>query len=272
MMLVDLSHGRSPPRWALPAIVLALALVLGGGYWVRTKQSTRAIGPDGCFLHRPAPALEILAFDDTDPLVAGNRGRVDATLAAAVAALPEGGRLVIVRFGDDAAAEPAVAFNGCAPVRPEDVNPLVRGGPDVRPTRERFLRDARVALAEAAAVPDTETSPIVQRIGAIVTFPDFVGDVRGPKTLRLASDGLHHYGDSSFYRSEDPPVRMAPGLLAGWTVHFVQTTNARDVRLQTPGMRGWWERRLREAGARSVTFEGAGFVDASAGSASAAPS
>lgn len=272
MMLVDLSHGRTMPRWALPAIVLALALVLGGGYWVRTNQSARAIGADGCFLNRPAPALEILAFDDSDPLVAANRRRVDAALAAAVAALPEGGRLVIVRLGDDAAAEPVDAFNSCAPVRPEDINPLVRGGPDVRPSRERFLRDARRALADASAVPATKISPIVQRVAAVVTFPDFVGNVRGPKTLRLASDGLQHYGDSSFYRSENPPVRMASGLLAGWTVHVVQTTNARDTRLQTPAMRGWWQGRLREAGAGSVTFEGAGFVDASAGSARAAPS
>ncbi|HEX8622884.1 MAG TPA: hypothetical protein VF718_13035 [Allosphingosinicella sp.] len=271
MMLVDLSGGRSAPGWALPSIVLALALVLGGGYWVRTKQSARAVGADGCFLHQPAPALEILAFDDSDPLVAANRRRLDAALVAAVAALPEGGRLVIVRLGDDAAAEPRQAFKRCAPIRPEDVNPLVRGGPDVRPARERFLRGARQALAKAADVPATDTSPIVQRVGAIVTFPDFVGGVSGPKTLRLASDGLQNHGDSSFYRSEDPPVRAAPGLLAGWTVHFIQTTNARDARLQTPAMRGWWEKRLREAGAGSITFEGAGFVDALAGPAAAAP-
>jgi len=257
-MLVDLTSERPPPIWKLGLVGLAICGLLGGGLYARSAQQTYEVGADGCYLRRPATALTLFSVDVSDPLAAPNRQRVTAALHDAIEGLPEGGRLIIAPLGSDPAAEPLAVFNECAPVKPDQIDSLTRGGRNLREARPSFEARARAALDDIEAAAPARSSPIAERIAAQVTFPPFVRNVDGPLSFYLMSDGLQNTPEVSIYRGDSALPPPPPGVLVGWSAHLVQTNNRRDFALQTPALREGWRDWLTVGGARHVTVEAVG--------------
>jgi hypothetical protein len=256
-MFLELPEERPMSGKAKAAVSIGLAALLIGAIYLALTYRLTVKGEGGCFIYRSVPALELVTVDVSDPLLPANRQRTAAALQRILDRLPEGARLIIVPLGSDIAAEPVATFNECAPARVDDLNPITRGRGPAAGDRVGFEQRARKALWKAAKQPATSTSPIVERLAVLVTFPPYFDSVVGPKTLNIFTDGIQN-SDVSFYSGIAPLPVKNNRLLHGWSVNFVFTTNSRDQRLQTALLRKEWRSWAEASGAGAIRMEAAG--------------
>jgi hypothetical protein len=258
-MFLELPEERPMSLKAKAAVCVGLAALLIGAIYLVVTYRLTLKGQDGCFTYRSIPALELVAVDVSDPLLPANRQRAEAALQRVLKRLPEGGRLIILPLGSDIAAEPVATFNKCAPARLTDLNPITSGRRPGAGDRLHFEKQARESLWKAVDQPDARTSPLVERLAVLVTFPPYLENVSGPRGLNVFTDGIQN-SEVSFYHGLTPLPVKDKRLLHGWSVDFVFTTNRRDQRLQTAPLRALWQSWAKASGAGAIRIEAAGLA------------
>jgi hypothetical protein len=211
-------------------------LAIGAGAVLISRQHHDSADRQHCLINRADPAVEVLAFDTSDPLVRAHARSVREIVEDSIESLPTNGRFVVVELNPDAPSEINPLYEAC---KPGNDGAVAR-----TQLKENFTDPVMAVFESMQDRPAARESPLVELVLAIAGDRTLRDD-GAPITVRLVSDAMQNSALWSAYNeSRRIPLPSDADALDGVHVEIHLLRNTRDAHLQRAAvaeLAGWLE-------------------------------